>query len=97
MSELSIQELEWRITAKTSEWMDLIGSDHHKDRDCHFYIERIWSYGNAPYWQVSHHGYICDKRLEQRRPTYQAALEAVLAYIEELYAQHKRDLEDSDA
>ena len=24
----------------------VIGNDHHKDRDCHFFISKRWSYGH---------------------------------------------------
>ena len=47
-----------KITELTLEWYELIGKDHHKDRDCHWYIETKWSYGLAPVYTVQHHGYI---------------------------------------
>jgi hypothetical protein len=31
------------ITKLTNEWYFLIGKDHHKDRDCHWYVENKWS------------------------------------------------------
>ena len=30
------------ITKLTDEWYFLIGKDHHKDRDCHWYIEALY-------------------------------------------------------
>lgn len=41
----------------TAEYYALIGKDHHKDKDCHFYIQKIYSYGDEPYWQFLHYGY----------------------------------------
>lgn len=45
------------LTELTAEYYDLISGDHHKDKDCHFYIEKIYSYGIEPYWQFCHYGY----------------------------------------
>jgi len=38
--------------------MAYINLDGHKDRDCHWYIEQKWSYGDRPYFQALHWGYI---------------------------------------
>lgn len=61
------------ITKLTEEWYRLIGSDHHKDRDCHWYIETKWSYGYPPVYTVQHHGYIID-RIEEECDSYEIAL-----------------------
>ena len=39
-------------------WYELIGSDHHKDRDCHFYIERNFSTYKKSEWRLYHYGYL---------------------------------------
>lgn len=39
-------------------WQHYISLDHHKDRDCHFYVEKVWSYGQAPKYRAYHYGYI---------------------------------------
>jgi hypothetical protein len=39
-------------------WYDLIGGDHHKDRDCWFFIERDYCTYQQPSWSVRHAGYI---------------------------------------
>ena len=49
--------MEKTLTELTAEYYDLIGGEHHKDDDCHFYIEKIYSYGKEPYWQFLHYGY----------------------------------------
>lgn len=61
------------ITNLTSEWYKLIGKDHHKDRDCHWYIESRWSYGDGPKYMVIHHGYVAD-RIEEEYKSYNEAL-----------------------
>jgi hypothetical protein len=39
-------------------WYKIASISHHKDRDCHWYIEEDWAYGNAPVYCVRHEGYI---------------------------------------
>lgn len=50
--------LEQEITMLTAKWYKYVGLDHHKDRDCHFWIEKRWSYGNPPKYSAHHNGYI---------------------------------------
>lgn len=50
--------LEEEILHLTNIWYRYVGMDHHKDRDCHFYVEKIWSYGDEPYYRASHPGYV---------------------------------------
>lgn len=39
-------------------WYETIGGDHHKDRDCHFYIERNFSTYKLSRWTLYHRGYL---------------------------------------
>jgi DNA-binding ferritin-like protein (Dps family) len=39
-------------------WYELIGGDHHKDRDCHFYIKKNFSTYKKSKWRLLHYGYI---------------------------------------
>jgi hypothetical protein len=48
------------ITELTEKWYRYANLDHHKDRDCHWYIEKRWSYGDEPYYQAFHHGYLIE-------------------------------------
>ena len=41
-----------------AEYYDLIGGDHHKDKDCHFYITLDYRYDGQLEITVSHYGYI---------------------------------------
>jgi ABC-type thiamine transport system substrate-binding protein len=50
--------IEEEIVYLSKLWYRYVGLDHHKDRDCHFYIQKIWSYGDAPYYQAHHYGYV---------------------------------------
>ena len=65
--------IEQEITKLTQEWYALMGEDHHKDRDCHWYIETKWSYGQVPTYCVIHHGYVYD-RIDENWSSYQGAL-----------------------
>jgi ubiquinone/menaquinone biosynthesis C-methylase UbiE len=53
-------------------WYELIGGDHHKDRDCHFYIEKNFSTYKKSEWRLSHHGYLLGE-IAQCFNTYQEA------------------------
>lgn len=50
-------------------WYELIGGDHHKDRDCHFYIERNFSTYKKSEWLLYHRGYLIGD-YEKIFPTY---------------------------
>lgn len=47
------------ITILTEIWYACL-IDHHKDKDCHWYIDKTWSYGQKPIYSVQHYGYIID-------------------------------------
>lgn len=53
-------------------WYELIGGDHHKDRDCHFYIERNFSTYKKSEWRLHHQGYWIDY-YEETFDTYEEA------------------------
>ena len=54
---MSLQE---EITELTAKWFKYVNLDHHKDRDCHWYITKTYSYGEEPYYEAHHSGYILD-------------------------------------
>ena len=72
------------ITILTDEWYRLIGSDHHKDRDCHWYIETKWSYGQPPKYSVQHFGYILDDIVEECDSYDEALLKLKETLIEKI-------------
>jgi len=53
-------------------WYELIGGDHHKDRDCHFYIERNFSTYRKSEWRLHHRGYLIGD-YEETFSTYKEA------------------------
>lgn len=61
----------------------VIGNDHHKDRDCHFFISKRWSYGQWPTYEIEHNGYLMDKQPEQLEQftTYEAARDGLIAML----------------
>jgi hypothetical protein len=76
------------ITELTDEWYFLIGKDHHKDRDCHWYIETKWSYGEPPKYIIQHYGYILDE-IQETWKTYELALERLKEILTEEIKQYK--------
>ena len=69
-----------QITKLTDDWYKLIGKDHHKDRDCHWYIETKWSYGLPPTYIVRHYGYIIDE-VDEKFESYEQALEFLKEFL----------------
>lgn len=65
--------IEDEITELSARWYAYVNHDHHKDRDCHWYITKRWSYGNAPYYVASHYGYRADNWTSPKCVTAQAA------------------------
>lgn len=61
-------------------WYDLIGGDHHKDRDCHFRICTHYMYGDKFEYEVEHHGYILD-RIEEEFGTLEEAEEYLIQHV----------------
>jgi len=72
-----------QITELSKEWYILIGGDHHKDHDCHFYINTVWSYGQKQKYRVDHFGYIVEE-IEEEFDTYREAAIFLLNKITEM-------------
>lgn len=83
------------ITELTDEWYFLIGKDHHKDRDCHWYIETKWSYGEPPKYIIQHYGYILDE-IQETWKTYELALERLKEILTEEITQYKSYINDNE-
>ena len=67
-------------------WYDLIGQDHHKDRDCHFFIERDYCTYGELFWTVRHDGYIL-KDYTEEFPTFQKAQQGLIDFLIEKIAE----------
>ena len=81
--------IEQEITKLTQKWYSLMGDDHHKDRDCHWYIETKWSYGYPPVYTVQHYGYILDK-IENEFDSYDKALIELREILKENIEEEKK-------
>jgi hypothetical protein len=82
------------ITKLTDEWYFLIGKDHHKDRDCHWYIETRWSYGYSPVYTVQHDGYILHDFEEIECSSYEEALNTLRNVLTEKIEEEKKIQEE---
>ena len=71
-----------KITKLTGLYYSLIANDHHKDRDCHFYINKYWSYGDEPCYMVEHYGY-CNNEFSISFKTSQEAHKFLVKKLEE--------------
>jgi hypothetical protein len=71
----------------TEFWYEFVGQDHHKDRDCHFYINQVWSYGRPPVYRVEHYGYISELTKELESKTFDKFDEAYEALYDWLNSE----------
>ena len=92
---MTTEEILDQITELSKEWYILIGGDHHKDRDCHFYINTVWSYGQKQKYRAEHFGYIFDD-IEEEFDTYSEAAMFLLNKIREMIKHKKNDEEFLD-
>lgn len=76
-----MQDIESEIVRLSNIWMRFVGTDHHKDRDCHWYITKYYSYGEAPYYMAYHRGYIADDFEGSKCTTLEEAEEELLDAI----------------
>lgn len=70
-----------KITQLTDLWYSIVNIDHHKDRDCHWYINKVWSYGNEPIYRIEHYGYIFDEEVNGEFNDYKEAEEYLFSVI----------------
>jgi hypothetical protein len=85
------------ITNLTEEWYFLIGKDHHKDRDCHWYIETKWSYGYPPTYTIYHAGYILHDFEDIECSSYIEALEILkTVLIKHIKQETENQKEDNE-
>ena len=77
------------ILRLTNDWYKYVSFDHHKDSDCHWHIDMVWSYGQEPQYCVYHHGYIADKN-ESYYPDYQSAKRGLLSLLYEIIKDEKK-------
>lgn len=83
------------ITELTEKWYTLIGPEHHKDRDCHWYIETRWSYGYPPKYAVQHYGYIIES-IQEEFDSYEECLQFLKETLIKEIQDYKNYLTNQD-
>lgn len=84
------------ITSLTGQYMELIRNDHHKDRDCHFYIYTTWSYGEPPRYSIHHSGYInaIGPEYDSYYDSYKEAESYLFRFLQEIVTDYKESIEE---
>jgi len=85
---------EQEITKLTEIWYQIVGLDYHKDKDCHWYIDKVWSYGEPPKYSVEHYGYIFHEDLNMEFKTYKEAEIYLLEIIKEAIGREEKWAKD---
>lgn len=80
-----------KVQELSSKWMDLISQDHHKDRDCHFYVMKCWSYGKTPFYRAEHYGYIYHDVVCPDRLSYEEAYNDLVDLLETAIKNYKHE------
>ncbi len=70
------------IKKLTDSWYDRVAINHHKDRDCHWYINTVYSYGKLPVYRVEHYGYIHED-ISEVYSSYKEAEESLIEILKE--------------
>lgn len=93
-----MDDIEQKILKYTQFWYEYVNTDHHKDRDCHFSIEKTWSYGEKPTYSFNHPGYVGKYVTGPKREKYEHALTDMQLWFEREIADAKKwaNLTDGD-
>ena len=75
-----------QIAALVARHFEAVGSDCHKDGDCHWYITERWSYGEHAGWVVEHAGRCYDGLEDGEDGPFPTREEAEVVLIEHLLA-----------
>jgi hypothetical protein len=106
-SSSALQEdvLSREIVVLTQSWYTAVNLDHHKDRDCHFYLretkDEVFSYGQEPKvdaraFVVEHHGYVV-RPFREEFPTRLAALIFLRDRLKQMLADDAKTQAQRDA
>jgi hypothetical protein len=72
-----------KIVELSDKYMKMVSQDHHKDRDCHWYIHTVFSYGEAPVFEVEHNGYVYhDQEFNKKFNDYDDAQDFLIEHLE---------------
>ena len=79
-----------QIIELSKKWYEYVGKNHHKDRDCHWYIETDFAYGDKIAFTACHYGYVFeDFETPPPRSTYEDAEGDLLELIKEAIKSQK--------
>lgn len=81
------------ILRLTKFWYKYINLNHHKDRDCYFYITEIWGYGEMPKYRVEHYGYIYNEKIIMCN-TYKQAQKELTKLLKSIIKKEKKWAEE---
>ena len=89
-----MENIEEKFIEATEKWYEFVGRDHHKDRDCHWYVgtEEQFSYGHTPKETesvVRHYGYVADDQ-EFRAKTREEVLLQAIDFIETFIREREK-------
>ena len=87
---MSKPDLHQEILSLTKEWYSLIVGDHHKNRDCIWSIETVWSYGEVPTYRVIHNAYIGED-VDISCSSYEEALEELAVALKDAIKLEKQN------
>lgn len=83
------------ITRLSNLYYRAIAATHHKDRDCHWFVTKRWSYGNPPYYIAEHQGYLAKDWRSVKCETAAGAESLLLAFLEEHIADMRQAAEET--
>lgn len=69
-------------------WCKAISTDHHKTKDCYFYIETKWAFGEPPTFVAHHSGYIAEPFTGKERSIFEGAEHDLRKYLIEIITDH---------
>lgn len=82
-----------KIVELTDKWYRYVATDHHKDKDCHWYVECDFAYGEKPTFRAYHYGYIFEGKEMEKRKTYEEAEKDLLVLIRQAILVEKEWVE----
>ena len=83
-----------------AEYYSIIGADHHKDKDCHFYISQHFRYDCSlplypPTFQAQHYGYIREL-YGPDRATLEEAQQDLIDFLEKAIVEEQAHFIDGE-
>ena len=78
------QDLEKEVVRLTRKWYGYVNFDHHKDRDCHWYITKTYSYGDPAKYVASHSGYRSERWESKPVKTEEDAMMLLIKHLNEI-------------